>query len=73
MKKTDIIIRDPYILLVGDTYYMYGSNSLTCWEPGETSFYCYKVPLRSFANRRAFSPTVITGRRNASHIKAATI
>ena len=42
MKNQDIIIRDPFILLVEDTYYMYGSNSLTLWEPGEESFYCYK-------------------------------
>lgn len=42
MKNQDIIIRDPFILLVGDTYYMYGSNSLKLWEPGEESFYCYK-------------------------------
>jgi len=42
MKRTEIIIRDPFILLVDDTYYMYCSDSLKCWEPNQDSFFCYK-------------------------------
>ncbi len=31
MKLKDIHIRDPYILLVEDTYYLYGTRGPTCW------------------------------------------
>ena len=44
MKNSEIVIRDPFILLEGDTYYMYCSNSLTCWGNDEKSFFCYKSP-----------------------------
>ena len=79
MKNQDIIIRDPFILLVGDTYYMYGSNSLTLWEPGEESFYCYKSrdlenwegpieifhkPEGFFADRNYWAPECIAYKGN---------
>lgn len=35
MKSTDITIRDPYILLHKDKYYMYGTRSLLCWKKPE--------------------------------------
>lgn len=31
MKRTDINIRDPYVLLDGDRYYLYGTRGETCW------------------------------------------
>ena len=31
MKTTDINIRDPFVLLEGDTYYLFGTRALTCW------------------------------------------
>ena len=32
MKIEEINIRDPYVLLHGGTYYMYGTRSLLCWD-----------------------------------------
>ena len=32
MKREDIFIRDPYILLHENVYYMYGTRSLTAWK-----------------------------------------
>lgn len=40
MKKTDINIRDPYVLVSGGKYYMYGTRSATCWGPAD-GFDCY--------------------------------
>lgn len=40
MKTRDINIRDPYVLTVGDTYYLYGTRSATCWGPAD-GFDCY--------------------------------
>ncbi len=40
MKREEINIRDPYVLLHGDTYYLYGTRSESCW--GECDgFDCY--------------------------------
>ena len=35
LKATDITIRDPYILLYEDKYYMYGTRSHLCWKKPE--------------------------------------
>src|SRR5690625_72548 len=32
MKKDDILIRDPYVLIHEGKYYMYGTRSLTTWK-----------------------------------------
>ena len=42
MKATDFIIRDPYILLKDDTYYLYGTRSETTWSDSAEGFDCYK-------------------------------
>ena len=42
MKTSEIVIRDPFILLDGDTYYLYCTNSFTCWNDPEDRFFCYK-------------------------------
>lgn len=41
IKTEDINIRDPYILVHGGMYYMYGTRSATCWELAD-GFDCYK-------------------------------
>ena len=41
MKREEINIRDPYILLDGDTYYLYGTRSATTWGPAD-GFDCYQ-------------------------------
>lgn len=35
MKRNEIFIRDPFILLHEDKYYMYGTRSLTAWKKPE--------------------------------------
>lgn len=40
MKRTDINIRDPYVLVSGGKYYLYGTRSATCWGPAD-GFDCY--------------------------------
>ena len=40
MKTTEINIRDPYILVHGSKYYLYGTRSATCWGPAD-GFDCY--------------------------------
>lgn len=40
MKSSDIVIRDPFVLLVDGTYYMYGTRSATCWGEAD-GFDCY--------------------------------
>ena len=40
MLTNEINIRDPYILLHGDTYYLYGTRSETCWGSAD-GFDCY--------------------------------
>jgi hypothetical protein len=41
MKTQEINIRDPYILLHGDVYYLYGTRSATCWGEAD-GFDCYR-------------------------------
>ena len=40
MKTQDINIRDPFVLLHEDTYYLYGTRSSTCWSEAD-GFDCY--------------------------------
>lgn len=40
MKTSDVNIRDPFILLHENTYYLYGTRSETCWGPAD-GFDCY--------------------------------
>lgn len=40
MKRQDIIVRDPYILVHNQTYYLYGTRSQTTWSDAE-GFDCY--------------------------------
>ena len=40
MKRSDINIRDPYVLVSGGKYYLYGTRSATCWGPAD-GFDCY--------------------------------
>lgn len=40
MNRGDINIRDPYVLVSGEKYYLYGTCSATCWGAAE-SFECY--------------------------------
>ena len=40
MKNTEINIRDPFVLLHEDKYYLYGTRSATCWGPAD-GFDCY--------------------------------
>ncbi len=40
MKRKDINIRDPYILVDNKKYYLYGTRSETCWE-NAYGFDCY--------------------------------
>lgn len=34
MKNSEINIRDPFVLLDGDTYYLYGTRGNECWTKG---------------------------------------
>ena len=40
MKREDINIRDPYVLVHDGRYYLYGTRSATCWGPAD-GFDCY--------------------------------
>lgn len=40
MKTQEINIRDPYVLLHGGIYYLYGTRSATCWGEAD-GFDCY--------------------------------
>ena len=40
MKRSDINIRDPFVLLHDGTYYLYGTRSDTCWSLAD-GFDCY--------------------------------
>ena len=35
MKRTDINIRDPFVLVHEDAYYLYGTRGATCWGPAD--------------------------------------
>ena len=40
MKRQDINIRDPYVLVHDGRYYLYGTRSDTCWGKAD-GFDCY--------------------------------
>lgn len=40
MKTNEILIRDPFVLLHGDRYYLYGTRSESCWGEAE-GFDCF--------------------------------
>lgn len=40
MKTNEVNIRDPFILVHGGKYYLYGTRSATCWGPAD-GFDCY--------------------------------
>lgn len=40
MKNTEINIRDPFVLVEGGMYYMYGTRAATCWGAAD-GFDCY--------------------------------
>ncbi len=50
MKTNEVNIRDPFVLLHGGKYYLYGTRSATCWGSAE-GFDCY-VSEDHFPNDR---------------------
>ena len=73
MRTNEINIRDPYILLHGDRYYLYGTRSASCWGLMD-GFDCYvSDDLENWSDPSRFSITMAisgrteaTGRRNAT-------
>lgn len=70
MKKSDINIRDPFVMRYKGIYYLYGTRSATCWGPAD-GFDCYasadleewegpfeifKKPEGFFADRSYWAP-----------------
>ena len=68
MKRQDINIRDPYVLVHEGCYYLYGTRSDTAWSRAD-GFDCYVSrdlsdltdPLRFFTARMVFLQTGISG------------
>ena len=70
MKRTDINIRDPYVLVDNGKYYIYGTRSSTCWglaegfdvyvsddlEEFEGPIEIFKRPDDFFANSSFWAP-----------------
>ena len=42
LTKQDIQIRDPFVYLEGDTYYLYGTTDKDCWKGQAEGFLCYR-------------------------------
>lgn len=64
MKLQEINIRDPFILLSGDMYYMYGTRSKTAWGPADgfdaytsTDLQQWEGPFEIFHNDGSFWAT----------------
>ncbi|MBQ9251922.1 MAG: family 43 glycosylhydrolase [Clostridia bacterium] len=65
MRTEEINIRDPFVLLWKDTYYLYGTRGATCWGPA-TGFDVYQsqdlenwsAPQPCFENDGAFWATM---------------
>ena len=63
--RTDIQIRDPFILVEGDCYYLFGTTDADPWKEGH-SFLCwrsldlewYEGPFTAFAPGEAFAGTI---------------
>ncbi len=72
MKRTDINIRDPFVLLDGGVYYLYGTRGATCWglasgfdvyvsrnlESWEGPIPCFENDGTFWANRNYWAPEV---------------
>ena len=72
MKTAEINIRDPFVLLQGDTYYLYGTRGSTCWglatgfdvycgrdlENWEGPFPCFENDGTFWADRNYWAPEV---------------
>lgn len=42
LKREDIQIRDPFVLVDNNAYYLYGTTGENCWGDVATGFLCYK-------------------------------
>ena len=61
MKTNEINIRDPFVLPVGETYYLYGTRGATCWGPAtgfdvyvSTDLENWEAPVPCFENDGTF-------------------
>ena len=60
MKKEQINIRDPFVLVHEGTYYLYGTRGATCWGPAD-GFDVYTTHLFDFIRELiAVTDVVIT-------------
>lgn len=72
MKRTDINIRDPFVLVHEEAYYLYGTRGPTCWGPAdgfdvyvshdlenwEGPFVCFHNDGSFWADRNYWAPEV---------------
>lgn len=72
MKRSDINIRDPFVLVYGGAYYLYGTRGATCWGPAdgfdvyvsrdleewEGPSVCFRNDGTFWANRNYWAPEV---------------
>lgn len=72
MKRSDINIRDPFVLVYGGAYYLYGTRGATCWGPAdgfdvyvsrgleewEGPFACFQNDGTFWADRNYWAPEV---------------
>ena len=72
MKRTDINIRDPYVLVEDGVFYLYGTRGKTCWgkadgfdvytsrdlETWEGPFVCFHNDGSFWADRNYWAPEV---------------
>ena len=72
MKRSDINIRDPFVLVYDGTYYLYGTRGATCWGPAdgfdvymsrdleewEGPFACFQNDGTFWADRNYWAPEV---------------
>ena len=72
MKRSDINIRDPFVLVYGGAYYLYGTQGATCWGPAdgfdvyvsrdleewEGPFVCFQNDGTFWADRNYWAPEV---------------
>lgn len=61
MKRTEINIRDPFVLVEGGRYYLYGTRGETCWGPADgfdvytgTDLENWDGPVTCFQNDGSF-------------------
>lgn len=61
MKRSDINIRDPFVLVHGGKYYLYGTRGATCWGPADgfdvymgTDLENWSEPVACFRNDGTF-------------------